>query len=211
MAVKCPTCGKEVHNDAKFCYDCGTDLTVPPETGAIPQPLNFNPNESQVVHFWNPPKENQVHEVYAYSPPVAPGAPQIAYIRTRTPGRGFGITSFVLGIIGLALAICAVFLVQDFSKQVIETEHAIASMWNPYAGAYFGDADGLRAEIRTNAEACLKTLALIGIVPLLSLIYGICAWKKEYKNLLSVFGLIFAVLALLAIVIAVCTVGIYLL
>ena len=211
--MKCFACGKEVPNDAKFCYACGADLTVPPQTGnqTIPQPLNFNPNESQEVHFWNPPKENQVYEVYAYSPPTAPGAPQIAYIRIRTPGRGIGIASFILGIIGLALAIYAVFMVQEFSEQVREMEQQILQMWNPYVGAYVGDADGLRAEIRTIAETMLKTLVFIGIVPLLSLIFGRCAWKKEYKNLLSVFGLIFAVIALLAIVIAVCVVGVHLL
>ena len=211
--MQCPACGKEVHKDGNFCYACGAKLTVPPVTGSqtsLP-PLKVKPNESQVVHLWGSPEENQIYEVYAYRPPVAPGAPLTAYIRTRTPGRGFGIASFVLGIIGLALAIYAVPMVQEFSEQVTEVQFAIRQMWNPYFGVYAGDADGLRAEIRTAAETWLKTLAFIGIVPLLSLIFGICAWKKEYKKLISAFGIIFAVVALLAILLAAGIVGVHLL
>ena len=211
--MKCPVCGKEVHNDAKFCYACGTDLTATPVAGGqtIPQPLNFNSNESQVVHFWNPPKENQVHEVYAYSPPSAPGEPQIAYIRTRTPGRGFGITCLVMGIIGLILAISAISTVEEYHNQVQNLQHLISQMWIPYAGAYSSEADALRVEIETVTETMLTALAVIGVVPLLSLIFGICATKREYKNVVSVFGIIFAVIALVVIVLESFSVGVQLL
>ena len=225
--MKCCSCGKEVHADARFCYACGANLTVPPAPVAEPaaetitpevpvqtapvreaaaqpkyeytptppspqpqtppaqpwmqqpaqpwaQPQGWVPPQGQIPpqpQGWVPPQgQPNTQYVYTYAPPAVPGGPQIVYVKTKTPGRGLGIAAMVLGIIGLVYALSGISALNDLMLYAPWVEDEVISF--------------------------LATLIVIGVMPLLAVIFGICGRKKGYKNGVSMSGLIMGIIGL---------------
>lgn len=241
--MKCYSCGKEVHEDARFCFACGANLTAVPTpaaepapaasvpetvvsetvvpeapvqeapaqpkyeytppvpqpqapTGqpwmqqpvqpwaqpqAQPQPQGWVPPQGQIPvqpqpQAWIPPQgQPNTQYVYTYAPPAIPGGPQIVYVKAKTPGRGFGISSMVLGIIGLFYAFSGISALNELMYLTQFAEEAVIDF--------------------------VATLIVIGIMPLLAVIFGICGRKKGYKNGVSLSGLIMGIIGLALIVI----------
>ena len=124
--------------------------------------------------------------VYTYSPQAAPGSPQIVYVKTKTRGRGFGISSMVLGIIGLYYALSGMAIVGEVAQFAALGEEMLGEMMGEIPSGMF-------------AESMAVSLGVFGIMPLLALIFGICARKRGYKNGVSMSGLIMGIIGLVLI------------
>ena len=221
--MKCFACGKEVHEGSKFCYACGTNLTAAPAPAVeaapqapvqsqyeftptapqqpvsqvpqpqpvlpnqppVAQPWNQVPNQVPVNQTWNPQMAHQTQYVYTYMPQSAPGAPQIVYVRTKTPGRGFGISSMVLGIIGLIYTFSGISTINQMRTMLPE-------MMDELGVAY-------------SAPDYIGVLIVIAIMPLLSLIFGICARKRNYRCGVSMSGLVMGIISLAIILLEILT------
>lgn len=100
--------------------------------------------------------------------------PQVVYVqKPKTPGRGFGITSMVLGIIGGFYSIGGIAAFAEVSNR----NHS-----------YF--------EANTNADLTGVAVVLL-ILALLSVIFAICAFARNYKRGQSISGLILGIITLI--------------
>lgn len=98
----------------------------------------------------------------------------VMYIKPKTPGRGFGISSMVLGIIGLVYAL-------SFSSTFLDLVDLIDRFHD-------FDADDIRRFI--------QLILYISVMPVLSLCFSNAAFKRGYKNGVSNSGLIMGVIGL---------------
>jgi len=97
----------------------------------------------------------------------------LVYVKTKVPGRGFGISSMVLGIIGFVYS----FLYSiTISSMLEEFENSPLSM---------------------NPKSILPAIIMLAVLPVLSLCFSPVAIKRGYKNGVSISGLIMGVLALI--------------
>lgn len=91
---------------------------------------------------------------------------QIVIAKPKIPGRGFGISSMILGILGLVygLAMLGNILIalEDFSKYYLESLISPTVIWT--------------------------------IVALLAIIFSVCALGRKYRNGISASGLILGIL-----------------
>lgn len=101
----------------------------------------------------------------------------VTYAKPKIPGRGFGISALVLGIIGLVFAIIDFGNVSTF----VGTANAFGS---------FGSAIG-----RGYAGQLIGQLTLELIIPALAIIFGICAKKRGYKNKVATSGFVLGIIA----------------
>lgn len=153
---------------------------------AQPQPQGWVPPQGQIPvqpqpQAWIPPQgQPGVQYVYTYGQPATPGGPQIVYVKAKTPGRGLGIASMVLGIIGLVYTFSGISSLNQLALMYQEMEE----MGLEYTSSTY-----------------LGTLIVIGVMPLLALIFGCCARKKGYKNGVSMSGLIMGIIGLVLILI----------
>lgn len=148
-----------------------------PQTPVQPQAPAAQPwAQPQQPQAWIPPQgQPGVQYVYTYGQPATPGGPQIVYVKAKTPGRGFGISSMVLGIIGLFYAFSGISALNELMYLTQFAEEAVIDF--------------------------VATLIVIGVMPLLAVIFGICGRKKGYKNGVSLSGLIMGIIGLALIVI----------
>ena len=154
-----------------------------PNQPPVVQPWNQMPNQAPAAQPWMPPQgQPGVQYVYTYGQPATPGGPQIVYVKTKTPGRGFGISSMVLGIIGLVYTFSGISSLNQIELMYEE----MVEMGQEYIQSTY-----------------LGTLIVISVMPLLALIFGCCARKKGYKNGVSMSGLIMGIIGLVLILIEV--------
>jgi len=97
----------------------------------------------------------------------------LVYVKPKVPGRGFGISSMVLGIIGF---------VYSFIYSM-----GISSMLEEF------DKSSSSAE----PESILPAIIMLSVLPILSVCFSPAAIKRGYKNGVSISGLILGVLALI--------------
>ena len=92
--MKCPTCGADLVEGAKFCENCGTPVvaTAPaPEVAPAAAPA-----QEQPAYTYQQPQAQAPQPVRAEAQYVQPG---MAQPQTLTPKcKTFGIISFVLGL-----------------------------------------------------------------------------------------------------------------
>lgn len=88
MSKFCQGCGAQCTDEAAFCSACGTRLTTPNNQPQAPTQC--------------PPTTAQI-PVYA----------QPIYVKPKIPGRGFGISSMVLGIVGLVYSFMGFSIIQS--------------------------------------------------------------------------------------------------
>ncbi len=127
-----------------FCSNCGQQIDDQqrfcPNCGAPTQPSGQAP-----VYFAQP-------------------QPVMYAIKPKIPGRGFGITSMVLGIIGLVYS-------------VIAFVEALVLINADYR--YVEDAAG----------SVVGVSVVYSILSILALIFGCCARGRQYKNGISASGI----------------------
>jgi len=99
----------------------------------------------------------------------------VVYVKPKVPGRGFGISSMVLGIIGLVYSF---FYAIGVASLVEAVEDSI----------FFSDA---------SFEALLPSVVMLSALPIMSLCFAPAAFKRGYKNGVSSSGLIMGILGLI--------------
>ena len=133
----CPTCGKQVPDDSKFCEGCGANLVAPADTAApaAPQPEAMPEPPQPVVEAapaqpaYVPPPAAPVYAApppYAVpQPPVYAAVPQAQYVHPATAmaddlTKPVGIGGFIGMIILLMLPLVnfIMLLVWAFSSSV---------------------------------------------------------------------------------------------
>ena len=156
----CPRCGTQLMDNATFCHVCGMTCG----TTNMPIPQNYSP---QGAH---------------QAPPAQPAY----YIKPKVPGRGFGISSMVLGIVGafycfvLMIGMSALSDVMNISNEILGEE-------------FYYSSSALDSTIYTSM---FTAVIMYAIMPLLALIFGFNARKRGYQNGISTSGLILGSLGL---------------
>lgn len=105
------------------------------------------------------------------------GTQPVMVVKAKVPGRGLGISSMVLGIIGLVYAVAAI-VSANAAKEMVE---------------YYGE--------RYPASDTTAFLVFM-ILPILSLCFAPSAIKQGYKNGVSYSGLIMGIIGLIGYLIA---------
>lgn len=119
MSAKvCPACQKKFFDGSVFCDNCGTQLVdEQPEAQPSVQPEYQPPvNQQPPVYAQQPVNQPPVYGQPYAQPAYAP----VVMVKPNVPGRGFGIASMILGIIGIVygfFALCvSVAFNDEFSK-----------------------------------------------------------------------------------------------
>lgn len=119
------------------------------------------------------------------TPPVNPVYGVTVEMRPKIPGRGFGITAMILGILGIVYSFSCI---------------SAASMMD-YVGDVYGDlgiyvGDGF-------VDGALAVMVLMySSLSILAVCFAASAFKKGYKNGISKSGMITGVIGLILYVIA---------
>jgi|GEM_PF-1881753 len=157
----CQNCGAPVAEGAKFCAGCGTPIVAAAAPTPAPAPT----------------------PVPTPAPTPAPvPTPVYAPVKQKTPGKGFGITSMILGILGAIAAFGNVFGEEAGIMDLLEGKYA-----------YF---DGTESEL-------YMSFVVMAILSVLGLIFGLAAKARGYKNGISVSGIILSIVGIAIIVFAV--------
>ena len=144
---------------AKFCVNCGNPVN---EGAAFCGVCGASVNASAA---------NVVQPVYVVKP--------------QTPGRGLGIASMVLGIIGIV-----------YSFSCLMASFILSSQWSRFARPFYNDSADI---MKYGVMAGISVYAVFGI---LAVAFGCTARKKGYKNGISTAGVTLSVLTLAMIAIA---------
>ena len=190
----CPRCGQQLADGTAVCPYCGLPLTQqqPQYQQAEPQP-----RYQQAPQYQQAPPQPQYQQPQYRQPPYPPYAVPVK--KPKIPGRGFGITSMVLGIIASVISLScirnAITLFADFvgkenynylkfqSYYLLDDEKT-----HPWA-AY----SHIKASIYSNA-------IVAGILAVLAIIFAIIAISvKKFRKGQSIAGLILGIVAALMI------------
>lgn len=110
----CPNCAKVLAEDVAFCDACGTSIGEKVAVAQVaPAPTPVQQPQPTYAPPQQPPYQQPTQPMYGqpgpYYPPQQGGyyQPQpVQYVvKPARPGRGFGIASMVLGIIGIVYAV----------------------------------------------------------------------------------------------------------
>lgn len=154
----CRECGAQLTEQAKFCTKCG----VP--TGNINQEEQSQSQQNQEQSSQAQQGQQQQQQ-----------QPVVQYVKQKIPGRGFGIASMVLGIIGLVYSISS-----------LDTATEIANNFgNDYFGMYYDIAFGIGAIIG---------ILIFSVLSILALIFSGSARKRGYRNGVSTSGLVMGII-----------------
>lgn len=178
--VYCILCGQENPANAAFCNQCGAPLKKPGE-----QPMEQPVQQAYQQPYRQPYQQPYQLPYQPYQQPYGyPNQPPVAYAQPKIPGRGFGIAAMVLGIIGLIYAFA--FL----GGAVEELEYYQEYMY--YEADYYdiGFSD-------------IMGLIMISAMPVLGIIFGLCARRRGYRNGVSTSGLVLGTIGMVFILTAV--------
>lgn len=93
---------------------------------------------------------------------------QVVYVKEKIPGRGFGITSLVLGIVGLVYAV-----ILFFSMMMVYVASGIIGMSGDFHRAGLAAATGF---------ALVLGILIYSIPSILAVIFGIVSEKRGYHT-----------------------------
>lgn len=157
----CPNCGSQLNGATPFCPNCSASLTASDPRQAQ-QPQYQQPQYGQQPQYQQQPIYQQpqyVQTVYAVKPTI--------------PGRGFGIASMILGIIGIVEAFSLFLRIIVFNSDMFRY---------------------------MTSSAVMIDLVFEGILGFLAVVFAVCAFAGRYKRGQSVSGMILGILTLLLIV-----------
>ena len=174
----CPNCGADLSDDLNFCIQCGSPLKQTDVVSENVEAEAYTPeaviNEAYVPEEAYTPEINdevyvpQVAPEYAYNTDYAPEFDQTAYappLPQNDPGKGLGIASMVVGIVGLLC--CGIII---FPSPVALILGIVARSNSKKAGFNNGFAT---AGIATGAVGTALFIVLPLILSLLYLIFGV--------------------------------------
>lgn len=188
MSKFCRFCGSEMNDDALFCGACGQKVEQPAQPEQPQQPVQPEQPVQPVEQTYG----DNYQSAQQPAPPVQPYQNQYYYEQSvqatvqpkpkqKTPGKGFGIASLVLGIV--AFVNCISLALFDFSAITVNNydynDRYITSVAN--FGLFF---------------VIFGFGIFIIILALLSLTFAIVALIKGKKGT-SVAGLILSILSIL--------------
>ena len=189
MSKICTNCGREVSDTSLFCPACGASLAQ--QTSLFQQqpaeneyPMNQSPYEPQ--QSYQPQPQYTQQPQYAQQPQYQPQQYCPATpVKAKTPGRGFGIASMVLGIIAVLNAFSLIMF--DLSAGVVtDIDQSITQG----AAAY-----GMKFILTF-------MIVFVGILTVLSLVFGIVSVVKGYRKT-SIAGLIMGGISLVICVVSI--------
>lgn len=169
--------------DKVYCIFCGQENPANAafcnQCGAPLKKPGEQPVEQPVQQAYQQPYQ-PYQQPYGY-----PNQPPVAYAQPKIPGRGFGIAAMVLGIIGLIYAFA--FL----GGAVEELEY-----YQEYYGSYYPNYYDI-------GFSDIMGLIMISAMPVLGIIFGLCARRRGYQNGVSTSGLVLGTIGMVFILTAV--------
>lgn len=130
---------------AQFCSKCGTAM----EEGA-----SFCPNCGNATNS---------------APQAAPAVSTAVLVKPKVPGRGFGISSMVLGIIGLVYSLYCM---------------SAANLISEFASFF------------SMGEELIGTLVVYSVLSILAICFGVAAKNRGYQNGVQKSGLVMGIIGL---------------
>ena len=216
MAKFCMHCGSAMVDEAKFCANCGqaNEPAAPAQPVAPPQPEYQAPAAPAQPVYQQPVYQAPVYQQPVYQQPNSP----------QQTGRTMGIFALILGIICFLASLggSTAALVERYAEEDVNTlTSATDSMMQG-----MGDSLGLPSHITDQATNAMSSVTntinqvydsmadrvfetylplFIGVMVLsvLSIVFGILAMTKGYRNGISISGLILAILAIIIVVVTI--------
>lgn len=166
MAHFCSNCGSPIEDNAAFCANCGKAVNG----------TSNNSTQSSGGQYTNPQYNNTQYNGAQYTVPQYNGAPNNVYgtpmyVSTKVPGRGFGITSLVLGIIGLIISLSCLSMAN------------MASTFMYGVGSYFW------------GDELVIVFLIYSILSTLAISFASAAKHKGYNNGVTKGGLVTGIIA----------------
>lgn len=160
----CSSCGAQMDDNAVFCLNCGAQKAAPAQAPVQPQAPVQAPAYQQPVY------QQPVYQQPVYQQPM--------YVKPKIPGRGFGISSLVLGIIGLVYGF--IFMID-----------VIAML-----DSYWFDFDYI-------LEGMIVPLIIFSVLSILSVSFGAAGFNRGYRNGVCKSGLVLGIIGLCTYVLSV--------
>jgi len=162
-----------------FCSYCGYQLS--PNDAVCPNCKNAV--ASQVTYSQPQYYQQPVNPQYYQQPPQP-----MYVVKQKTPGKGFGITSMIMGSIAALYAFYAILFCFAFST--------VNTMLDNTAIGFSTDAPPkFIFEYMTNALS-ITIFVYILIFAVLALVFGLCAKKRGYNTGITKSGLIMSIISL---------------
>ena len=196
----CNVCGREVNDNVVFCPDCGNNSFTTVEEPEQPayqqpeQPAYQQPEQPQYQQPAQPQYQQPAYQQPQYQQPQYQPNRQAPYQyyaapvkKPKIPGRGFGITSMVLGIVGTVISISVLFWTINFDSYARQ---------KIFKGISFS---GVK-------NGFIEDFMLLGVLAVLSIVFALVAiYSKKYRKGQALAGLVLgiatAVLTITAVVI----------
>ena len=167
----CPNCGSQLNGATPFCPNCGASLTASAPQQAQ-QPQYQQPQYGQQPQY----QQSQPQQPVYQQQPIyqQPQYVQTVYaVKPTIPGRGFGIASMILGIIGIVEAFSLFLRIIVFNSDMFRY---------------------------MTSSVVMIDLVFEGILGFLAVVFAVCAFARRYKRGQPVSGMILGLLTLLLIV-----------
>ena len=118
-----------------------------------------------------------------------PPMPYMPYVKPKVPGKGFGITAMVLGIIGLFYGLYLL------AATIIAAE--AYSSYSYYGGYYSSSVSSVLS------SSFIVTLVIFSSLSIMATAFGGAARSRGYRNGVSTSGVVMGVIGLIAYLIAI--------
>ncbi len=151
----CQNCGATVNDGTMFCQNCGAQVSAPQ------QPVYQQPAYQQP----------------AYQQP-AYGA------KVKVPGKGFGISALVLGIVGLVYSFIA-----------LAAANTLSELGNLANGLSYGAYSSSGMDSAVVGEF-ISGILVWAVMSLLATVFGFVSRKRGYVNGVSMSGLVMGIIGL---------------
>lgn len=148
----CPNCGAAQNEGMTFCANCGARL------------------DGTSGHA------QQVNNQYTQQPFYPPYQPQYIYVKPKVPGKGLGIASMVLGIIGLVYSFTALMAGMDYIDSSYQSS--------------------------ANLMGNLVNVIMLASMSIMGVAFSTSAKNKGYKTGVSTAGLVTGTIGLIIYVIS---------
>lgn len=152
----CPNCGTQLPEGAAACPNCGAFVNAQqPAQPVQPVQPQYNPYNNMPMGY---------------------------YVKPKIPGRGAGIASMVLAIIGLVYSFSAFVTAIGVSVGLSEADRVYGSYYE-----YESAADAV-------SGGFIVAIALFAVLSILGIALGASARNKGYRNGVSTSGLVMGVI-----------------
>lgn len=189
MAKFCTNCGAQIQEEAGFCNQCGAPASAPAAQPAYQQPTQGQAAYQQVPPQPMNPQGGSYYPPNGYPNPAYGGQPLVV-VKPKVPGKGFGISAMVLGIIGIVYAFI---LMMGIIALVAEYKEGPDSLWSQAQHEeYYEDM----------FDAMIPGVIVYAVMPLLGIIFGVCSRARGYRNGVSASGIVLGAIGMVCCIVA---------